>query len=396
MKEDKMKEKLYRLQKIDWEFSDYGGFSSFPADINSLHWYPAPFIPQIPAILIRALTEKGETILDPFAGVGVALIEAAKLKRKFIGVDINPYAVNIMKAKFCALSIANKEWLLSIEEDMKSLPNVDCIEEYCKKYGIDKEVFKWFEKKTLQELCSLHQYVLSESNEENKLLKKALFSSILQKCCSQREHYTYVTDGCYPKKLIYINAINLFLKQAELVTTAAEIFRRQYKILHDEEWTSPDGFILRGDARNLDFLKDKSVDMVITSPPYLGVNDYIRSMRLTWLFFPEKGIKKAIDAEIGARRKRHRKYAYEEYLRDMDMCFSEISRVLKPGGFLCLTLGKSRGRVCKGNVVEEILNLLYKYKYKIGMKVSRKIKFRRIQVPGVGSEEVIILNRAMR
>lgn len=390
-----MKEKLRQLQNIDWEFLDYRGFSSFPADINSLHWHPAPFVPQIPAILIQALTEKEDIVLDPFAGAGVALVEAARLKRRFIGIDINQYAVNIMKAKFYTPSTANKEWLLAIKEDLKSLSIGDCsIEDYCMEFGINKEVAKWFEKKTLRELCTLHQYVRAESNSRNKLLKKVLFSSILQRCCSQREHYTYVTDGCYPKKLIYINAMDSFLKQAELATIAAETFRKRYKMMYDEEWTSFDGFISVGDTRDL-FLKDESIDIIVTSPPYLGVNDYVRSMRLTKLFFPEKGTQKAMKDEIGARWKRNRKYAYEEYTEDMVRSFSEISRVLKSSGFLCLIIGQGRGRVCKGkNVVEELLDILQnKYAFKIGMRNSRKIKFRRIQVPGVKNEEIIILNR---
>lgn len=389
-----MEEKLSQLQNIDWEFSDYKGFSSFPADINSLHWHPAPFVPQIPAILIQALTEEGDTILDPFAGAGVTLVEAARLKRRFIGIDINPNAVNIIKAKFYALSLLNKQLFLTIKKDLESLPSVDSIEDYCMKFGVDKEVIKWFEKKTLKELFSLHQYVKSEPNSRNRLLKKVLFSSILQKCCSQREHYTYVTDGCYPDKLLYINAKELFLNQMESTEKAVETFRKQYRLMYHKDWSFSDSVISVGDARDLRFLKNGSVDIVVTSPPYLGVNDYVRSMRLTWLFFPEKGIQNAMKYEIGARWKRNRKYAYEEYVDGMDKSFSEISRALKPTGFLCLVIGKGRGRVCKRDVVEELLEILCnKYEFRSCMRISRKIKFRRIQVPGVENEEIIILNK---
>jgi len=80
----------------------------------------------------------------------------------------------------------------------------------------------------------------------------------------------------------------------------------------------------------------------------------------------------------------------------MDKSFSEISRVLKPEGFLCLVIGQGRGKVCKSNVVGELLKiLLKKYEFKIGMSTTRKIKFRRIQVPGVGNEKIFILNRKL-
>lgn len=393
-----MKEKLQRLHEIDWDFADYKGLHSFPTEINYFHWYPAPFVPQIPAILIKALSEKDDIIFDPFAGSGVTLIEAAKLKRKFIGMDINPYAVNIIKAKFFSLYCADTIWFSKIQKDIKSLTKIDDSKEYCQKFGIDEEANKWFENKTLNELCSLHHYVMNESNTKNRLLKKVLFSSILQKCCSQKDHYTYVTDGCLPKEYKYVDAVDLFLNQAELTAISAETFRKQYEMTHGEEWKTIEGIISLADARSQNFLKDNSVDMVVTSPPYLGVNDYVRSLRLTWLFFHEKETKTAVKEEIGARWKRKRKSAYEDYIHDMDKIFSEISRVLKPSGFLCLIVGQGKGKVSSNkNVVEELLQILNKkYEFNTEMKISRKIKFRRIQVAGIGNEEIIILSKARR
>ena len=394
-----IKEKLSQLREINWDFPDYRGISSIPADINAIHWYPSPFVPQIPFILIRTFTEKGDTVLDPFAGSGVALVESARLKRNFIGVDINPYAVNIMKAKFYALSLVDQEYFLKIKEDITSLlstMNELSIEDYIMKSGINNEVFKWFEKKTLNELCLLHKYIKTEPDPRSELIKRVLFSSILPKCCSQRRHYTYVTDGCYPEKLVYINAIKLFLNQAELTASAAERFRKEYKRLHGEKLSYVNCKIFRGDARNLKFLDDCSVDMVITSPTYLGVNDCVRSMRLTWLFFPEEGIEDAMKNEIGARWKRNRKNAYEEYISDLNKAFSEISRVLKPTGFFCLVIGQGRGRVNKGHdIVKEILQIVTKrYGFKIKGIFSRRINFRRISIYRDANESIVILNRA--
>jgi len=169
-----LREKLQRLHEIDWDFADYRGFHSFPAEINYLHWYPAPFIPQIPAILIKALSEKEDIIFDPFAGSGVTLIEAARLKRKFIGMDINPYSVNIIKAKLFSLYLADTSWFSDLEMDMKSLTIMEHNEEYCNKSGIDEEANKWFESKTLNELCSLHQYIINESDTKNRILKSGV------------------------------------------------------------------------------------------------------------------------------------------------------------------------------------------------------------------------------
>jgi DNA modification methylase len=391
--------RIKQLQSIDWEFSDYRGFSSFPADINSIHWYPAPFVPQIPAILIQALTEKNYVILDPFAGTGVALIEAVRLKRIPIGVDVNPYAVNIVKAKFIALDIAGNQWFSRIENDVRSLPKLELdTGQYCKLYGVSDEALRWFEESTLNKLCTLHRYVSKEHDKKGQLLMKVLFSAILQKCCSQREHYTYITDGCFPEKpSISIDATELFLEQAKLIALAAENFRKQYTLMYSEDWKSPVDVIHLGDARDMSFLKNGSIDMIVTSPPYLGVNDYIKSLRLTWLFFPENSKEMGWKNEIGARSKRHRSNAFKEYIDDMEKVFFEISRVLKRSGFLCLTIGQGQGKVNKGNVKEKMLEILQnRYGFRAEAIFSRRIKFKRIQIVGVRNEEIVILSREPR
>ncbi|MDD2834841.1 MAG: DNA methyltransferase [Methanothrix sp.] len=389
-----MKELIRRLDEINWDFSDYSGSTSL-ININSMHWYPAPFVPQIPTILIQALSDKGDTILDPFAGSGVTLIEALKLKRKFVGVDINPHAINIIKSKINALSLVDKDWTALVKKDLTNLPSIENIETYCENHRINKEVFSWFDIRTLDELCRLHQYASNEKNEISRMIKKTILSSILQRCCSQRDHYTYVTDGCFPRELKYINAISLFLNQIEHVGLAVDSFRRQFQISQGECHDFINGVISLGDARNLDFLKDSSIDMVVTSPPYLGVNDYIRSLRLTKLFFDEYIVDEIKSDEIGARWKRKRKSAYNDYMNEMQKSFSEMSRVLKPDGFLCIVLGQGHGKVSsKKDVVEELItSLKHDFKFNIKFRASRKLKFRRIRVEGIGTEEIIILNR---
>ena len=222
-----------------------------------------------------------------------------------------------------------------------------------------------------------------------------MFSSILNKCCSQREHYTYITDRCFPSELIYKPAIQLYVEQLKLIEDSVTTAKDHFKLINKLEWEpKANGVIHLGDARNINFLKKDSIDLIVTSPPYLGVNDYARSMRLTDLFFPTPFFNSAIENEIGARRKRNRKFAYEEYVSDLKECFMEISRVLKKGSFLCLVMGQGRGKVNKSNIVEGQLDLLEKeLGFKLVFREKRKIKFRRIQVLGVSEELILVLQK---
>ncbi len=82
---------------------------------NAKYW--GNFIPQIPNQLIQRYTKKGETVLDPFVGSGTTLIEAGRLQRNSIGIDISEEAISLCIENLSKEKITNNVFTELVNED---------------------------------------------------------------------------------------------------------------------------------------------------------------------------------------------------------------------------------------------------------------------------------------
>jgi len=60
--------------------------------ISDIHG--AIFPEELPDILIKAFSNEGDVVLDPFAGSGTTLVSAKKNNRKYVGIEISSEYVN--------------------------------------------------------------------------------------------------------------------------------------------------------------------------------------------------------------------------------------------------------------------------------------------------------------
>lgn len=61
--------------------------------------HPAPFHPDLPEWFIRWLTDEGDIVLDPFMGGGTVAEVAKKLKRNYVGFEINPLYIKMTEER---------------------------------------------------------------------------------------------------------------------------------------------------------------------------------------------------------------------------------------------------------------------------------------------------------
>lgn len=60
--------------------------------------------------IVLASTEEGQVILDPFCGSGTTGVEALRLGRKFIGIDVNEEYLQISKRRLEKVVVNAKEY----------------------------------------------------------------------------------------------------------------------------------------------------------------------------------------------------------------------------------------------------------------------------------------------
>lgn len=407
------------MEKVNWDFGDYNT-SKYPLDLNSIPWYPATFPAPIPKYLIGLLSEPGDIVFDPFGGKGTTAVEALKQGRRFIYNDLNPHAILIMRCLLDVMSQENDEdKILRIVETDKKAFAMSCVISDTQGYkgkeeesiisrlpanimdelaarNIKQESIYWFHSDTLLELIKLYDYI-NEFQDVEKGIRKLGFLSILKEVSSQRGHFSYVTDNCRPLEMKYYNAINAYLEMLERVQRACIDFIRQYDVINktdDLQEIARECKICAGDARDCSYIADDSVDLVITSPPYLCAQDYILTMRLNDFFYPDVGFDDLPFQEIGPRRLRRRPGIVNSYLEDMETVLKEIYRVLHNDAYFCLVIGQGKGKVSDDiEIIKKVMQSAESIGFSIIFKTTRNISYRANRIGGVDKEDLILYKK---
>lgn len=78
----------------------------------------------------------------------------------------------------------------------------------------------------------------------------------------------------------------------------------------------------------------------------------------------------------------------------MKKSFDECHRILRPGGFMGIVIGRGKGRVIKSDILTQLLDFLTaEEKFAIVYRNTRNISSRRIRFPGVMMEHILVLEK---
>lgn len=277
---------------------------------HSLH-HMSPYVgkmkPAIAHVLIDLLSKPGDTVLDPFCGIGTVPLEADLMERKGVGIDLNPYAFTITRAKFERLPLEKQiDWLKNVSLDTDSV-DISKISDFVKQfYNIN----------TLKEMIALRDILIQEK-------RFFLLGALLGILHGHRPGHLSATTSLVipfkPKTTPEYRAV---------IPRVIEKVKRLYK---DDVPMNSKGRAIFADSRNIPLNKNE-VDVIITSPPYFDTLDYVQDNRLRLEFL---GLNEYKRDELKHNLIQNR----NTYIEDMIQVGYNLKRVLKPGGVCIFVLG---------------------------------------------------------
>ena len=178
-----------------------------------------------------------------------------------------------------------------------------------------------------------------------------ILSSALHRQCSilRKYHYTYVVDRSKvaAPALDDVPVSVVFSERLERGFLDGVLARKYLEQLGCDVTQTASPTLIHGCAQEVHQSVDTPIDVVVTSPPYCGMNDYVRSQYLSWVLFQWDGYAQDLAAESGARRQRFKAESVDSYLQDMRRAFQSLSKALRKGGYLAVVMGASHNRVAR-------------------------------------------------
>ena len=319
--------------------------------------YPAKFIPQVVRYAINTYTKENDWIVDPFAGSGTVGVEAYLCKRNAVLLDLNLLLNHLMPMKvFQSKDLLRKEHLHTPLEEMQTDNKHQFIPAW-------SNVEYWYAPEILKLLSRYWGYIYNiEDNIYTGIIKTALLK--VSKRFSYTEHRTPKLARS-KRKLASIDELLQTNWREQLIQIVYDHTLTTLKKLNDFltlTQSHENQVEYYGGVDSSNFTDHHEYDALITSPPYLQAQEYIRStkMDLYWLGHNDDEIKQLSRLEIPYRKADHivstpaldivrNKLTRKDLCNRLNSYFCHTLNALensmnqlKPNGVACVFVGNPR------------------------------------------------------
>ncbi len=302
---------------------------------HAFYRYPGRFSPEFARGAISLFSRPESTVLDPFMGGGTTAVEALSMGRRFVGVDLNPLGVFVAKVKTTPLSPNDYEDLLN----WTLRPRISSGGATPAASKLDAGEYPlhmpWWLRRPISELvASINE--LSSDRQRDFALCSVLRTAQWALDCRRRLPNT-----------------RAFLAKHRAILSEMVQGGRDFSAGIQHSWGQAASVgemrrLLLRTAEGID--RDcrvpsawKPVDLVVTSPPYLGVHVLyhrwqVQSRRETPAPFWIAGLDDGHSGSYYTFGGRHLKHP-TRYLEILRKSFESAVKVLREGGFVVQLVG---------------------------------------------------------
>ncbi len=347
-----------------------------------LHTYPAKLLPQIAVFFLASarLVPFGGSVLDPFCGSGTVVLESMLHGRSATGVDSNPFACLIARAKttvVCVETLVRRAAAVSRRARRLGwgrVPDVVNIDYWYYPHAIDQlsRLRRALDDEPAGPVRDLLEVCFSASARRASLADPRLSVPVRLRLDQYEPGHAFYAST--RDRLRRLRRQRIFDDFDRIAGDAASRVRAMSAMVPD----NVSARIVEGDSRRLHehavtAAGSNEFDLILTSPPYVGAQKYIRasSLSLGWNDLQgARSLRELEDLNIGREHYPQgavlthpvsvgipdadrqiariaavnplRAHITSNYLTEMRLAFASALRLLRPGGRMVLVAGNNR------------------------------------------------------
>ena len=310
-------------------------------ECHSLHSaipYQESSNPDLPAYFIRKYSKRGEVVLDPFCGGGTTALESILLGRVAYASDISQLATRITSAKITPADITEVTLRLQ-KANLRRPINLDVYRErFAPFYDVD----------TFREIANLRAFLHQDFDRVASFVELMMLGLLHGHSAGYLSVYSMTQVSLSPREQ---EVLNLQRRQTPDYRAAVpRVLRKAASVLRDG---CPSVFkllekrnkVAQADARNLSYIENAAVDLIVTTPPTPTGKDFPASqVQNQWLrhWFSQAPLAEADVFSVNQ---------LPEWLDYMNEVLLESARVVKSGGRCVLDLKEIMVRGQSGSVM---------------------------------------------
>ncbi len=319
--------------------------------MHAIHYtvsYRASFKPELPDYFIRRYAaRRGATVLDTFGGRGTTVLQANLLGHRAIHNDVNPVASFLCSARQVIPplgELVERTMTLHLPEDLEADPR-------------DRErLLPFFHPRTLSQILELRRILIENRTNGDPALRYIGLTALSRLYGHSDGFFSVYT---FPQISIMPGAQRRNNERRQQTPPFRDIRERIVRKLQRDLGTPIPGHYHEAagrnryhcsDARDLAGVRSGSVDLIVTSPPFLNKVNYKEDNWMRGWFLGLEEEMNAADVVMTPD--------LAEWLDFMRAVIREMGRVLRPGGRAVIEVGEVAYGGANTYLEEEMLSCL--------------------------------------